>query len=184
MRLYGKRRAAFQRVISEYGPGLYRTAYRLTGCQSEADDLFQELLLKLFRQMPHWLAISHPRPWFMRVLYNLHIDRCRKDSRTPGMAESSRHPDSDRIDCEPSPERGPADALVCHQRQQRIRAALAVLSPEQRALVVLYFMEGYKLKELSSLLDLPLGSVKSRLHRAKERLKSKLDMEPFADNLR
>ena len=75
----------------------------------------------------------------------------------------------------------PPDALHEKSRQSdRVLQALSTLSPDQRALVVLHLIEGFTLEELTAVLDLPLGTIKSRLHRTKNTLKKVLELEPFA----
>ena len=76
----------------------------------------------------------------------------------------------------------PDVALEGGERQQRILAALDELDPEQRALITLHLLEGYTLVEVAGIMDTPLGTLKSRLHRSKEKLKKSLILEPFSTN--
>jgi RNA polymerase sigma-70 factor (ECF subfamily) len=173
---------AFERAIAPHTRRLFRAAYRLTGTKTDAEDLFQELLIKLFQQMPQWSAMPQPEPWFMRVVYNLHIDSCRKKARTHGINDKTLHPEPEYLDQLVSTDFPPPDLVEATQRQRRILSALSRLDPDQRALVVLHLMQGHTLIEVAEIMALPLGTLKSRLHRTKAQLKQLLDLEPFSEN--
>ncbi len=175
---------AFERLARPYLTALYHSAYRLTGSSADAEDLLQELLFKLFRHFDQWRDLDDPRPWMKRVLYNLHIDLYRKRRRTHGINESTLDSEIYAIDQMASPGPSPAVQAEGDQQQRRILEALATLDPEQRALVTLHLIEGHTLEEVSSILDVPLGTLKSRLHRCKAQLKRRLELEPFSKNVR
>lgn len=156
----------FDALLRPHVPLLYRVAYRYTGRQEDAEDLVQDLLTKLYPRTTHLEAIDDLRPWLMRSLYNAFVDGVRRQRRAP--------------DTVPLPEeglQGEEDVAAGAQRQE-LRAALvsamAALSPEHRAVVVLHLIEGHSLTELKSMLDLPIGTLKSRLHRAKAQLREVL----------
>ena len=149
---------------------LYRLAWRLTGRKAEAEDLFQELLIKAFDKLDDLVGIEQPGPWLARVMYNLFIDERRRfarrrlhtieDGQLPGDgleglpgAENPVH-DNERIDT-----------------IRRLDTALSQLSDEHRLIVLLHDAEGYKMTEIQALTGIPLGTVKSRLHRARSRLR-------------
>ena len=177
-------KTAFERSTRPHLTTLYHSAYRLTGSSADAEDLLQELLFKLFRQFDQWRDLDNPKPWMQRVLYNLHIDLYRKRRRTHGVNERTLDSDAHAIDELENPEPSPALQAEGEQQQQRILEALAALGPEQRALVTLHLIEGHTLEEVSAILDVPLGTLKSRLHRCKAQLKRTLQLEPFPENVR
>lgn len=170
----------FEERIRPYAKSCYQTAYRLTGSRSDTEDLVQELFIKLYQQFDQWAAMEEPIGWIKRVLYNLHVDLYRKKARTHGINEQTRNDEEGVLDRLVSGGASPEDAAQSSQKQERLLAALSQLDGEQRALVTLHLLEGYTLEEASTLLDTPLGTLKSRLHRSKAQLKKLLKLQPFS----
>lgn len=152
---------------------LYRLAYRFTGNRPDAEDLVQDLLVKLYPRRAELAGIEHLQPWLVRALYNLFIDTVRRAGRNPLAAASG---DDALPGLEDVPQRAPEDLLL----QQQLERALLELNPDQRSLIVLHDIEDYTLQELEQLMDTPIGTLKSRLHRARARLRGRLAMEPSA----
>ena len=115
--------------------------------------------------------------WLARSLYNLFIDSTRKDKRDPlhGAEEEEKLKEYSSLHQEPD------EALENAQLQQQLLRALATLNHDQRALIGLHDMEGYTLQEIEKLINTPLGTLKSRLHRARQQLREQLSMEPFSN---
>ncbi len=174
MKSTGGAKDAFEREVHPYLTPLFRTAYRLAGTRTDAEDLVQEVLIRLYREFSRWLTMDQRQGWLIRVLYNLHIDNCRKKARTLGVDEKTLDADDTRLDRLASPEATPAEELDADRRQRRILAALWSLQPDHRALAVLHLMEGY-----AGAGGHAVGTLKSRLHRCKAQLKKQLAMEPF-----
>ncbi|MEX2365227.1 MAG: RNA polymerase sigma factor [Pseudohongiellaceae bacterium] len=172
----------FESLLIPHADACYKTAYRLTGTREDAEDLVQELFIKLYKQFDQWCELEDPAAWIKRVLYNLHIDRYRKKSRTHGFNEKTLCTEDQALDKLESSLPSPAITTENHQRQQRILAALDRLDAEQRLLVTLHLLEGYTLKEIAHRLDTPVGTLKSRLHRCKAQLKNDLNLQPFSKN--
>jgi RNA polymerase sigma-70 factor (ECF subfamily) len=179
-----KRRKAvsFEEAIRPYLAPLMRYAGRLTGGPDDAEDLVQELLLALYRKNIRLQDLDDPRSWLLKSLYNQFIDFTRKQSRNPGIpnAESFEVQMRDYSDESSRSEQLAEQADL----QRQIQRALALLNPEQRALIVLHDMEGFTLNELVPVLEAPLGTLKSRLHRARDVLRKGILMEPFSESQR
>jgi RNA polymerase sigma-70 factor, ECF subfamily len=167
------RSATFERLIRPHLDRLYRFAWRLTGSKAEAEDLFQDVLVKLFGKLDELVDIEKPGSWISRVLYNHFIDNRRRFARQrlvsvdegqlpPGGVDSMPGPDSPERDAER------ADNII------RLDKALAELSEEHRLVVLLHDAEGYKFKEIQEITGDPVGTLKSRLHRARARLRELL----------
>ena len=181
---FGRTRTAaskFEDLLRPQVEYLYRLAWRFTGSVADAEDLVQDVLLKLYPRTRELLDIERLRPWLAKVLYRQYIDFFRKRARSPlvELAADSEGED-DPLDTLPALEDGPEDHAERSRLRERILAALKRLSPEQRAVVTMHDVEGYSLEELETILETPLGTLKSRLHRARRRLRALLPMEPFS----
>lgn len=149
---------------------MYRLAWRLTGQKSEAEDLFQELLIKAYGKLDDLVKINAPGSWLCRIMYNLFIDERRRFARRRMHTVEEGELSGDGLAGLP----GSDDPVWNNERReqiQRLDAALSLLSDEHRIIVLLHDTEGYKLSEIHELTGLPIGTIKSRLHRARARLR-------------
>jgi len=167
---------AFERLVRPHFDRLYRLAWRLTGSKAEADDLFQELLIKAFGMLDELVKIDKPGSWLSRVMYNLFIDEKRRFARRRLHTVEEGEMAGDGL----AGLAGGDDPVYDNQRLEKIRrleTALAQLSDEHRIVVLLHDTEGYKLAEIQELTGTPVGTVKSRLHRARARLREILSAD-------
>ncbi len=167
------RQPAFERMVRPHLDRLYRLAWRLTGRKAEAEDLFQELLIKAYGKLDELARIDEPGSWLSRVMYNLFIDERRRFARRRLHTVHEGELVGEGIANMPGTENPVRDS----ERLDAIRAleaALSELSDEHRIVVLLHDSEGYKLKEIQELTGLPVGTIKSRLHRARARLRDML----------
>jgi RNA polymerase sigma-70 factor (ECF subfamily) len=170
---------SFEALLRPHVDYLYRLAFRFCGNRDDAEDLVQDLLIKLYDRREEIAALDKPRPWLARALYRLYVDRWRRAERSPIVAvEDVDLPEED------APARpGPATELESHWTRERLQTALQALNPDQRALLMLHDVEGYTLSELEEVLATPIGTLKSRLHRARAAMRGQL-MEPLSDGER
>jgi len=166
----------FERVVRPHFDRLYRLAWRLTGSKAEAEDLFQELLIKAFGMLDQIVKIEEPGSWLCRVMYNLFVDQHRRFTRQRmHLVDEGHLPGQGIADLA-----GDLDPVADNERIEKFRvldAALAQLSEEHRIIVLLHDTEGYKLTEIEELTGTPVGTIKSRLHRARARLRQILSEE-------
>ena len=160
----------FERLVRPHFDRLYRLAWRLEGQKAEAEDLFQELLIKAYGMLDELVEIDEPGSWLSRVMYNLFIDEQRRFSRRRMRIVEEGRLGGEGLDSFAGNENPPADAAR-DQTIQRLDRALDQLSDEHRIVVLLHDTEGYKLREIELLTGVPVGTVKSRLHRARARLR-------------
>ncbi len=164
--------ANFERIVRPHFDRLYRLAWRLTGGKAEAEDLFQELLVKAFQKLDELVEINEPGSWLSRVMYNLFIDEKRRFARRRlHMVEEGQLPGEGLQGLAGSDSDNPATDNERLERLACLDAALQQLSDEHRIVVLLHDTEGYKLAEIEELTGVPVGTVKSRLHRARSRLR-------------
>ncbi|NOX69009.1 MAG: RNA polymerase sigma factor [Gammaproteobacteria bacterium] len=160
----------FERLLRPHMDRLYRLAFRLTHNKAEAEDLFQDVLTKSFGRLDDLQAVRDPGPWLNRVLYNHFVDNKRRYARQRLVTvEEGCLP-------EQSVEAFAGNSSPVHDVERlddimQLESALAMLSDEHRTVVLLHDSEGYKISEIQSLTGDPIGTIKSRLHRARARLR-------------
>lgn len=167
---------AFEKLVRPHFDRLYRLAWRLTGQKAEAEDLFQELLIKAYGKLDDMIEIDEPGPWLCRVMYNLFIDERRRFARRRLQTVAEGELAGDGLAALP----GSNETAMEHEQYERLKmldAALSELSDEHRLIVMLHDAEGYKMIEIQELMGIPIGTVKSRLHRARARLREILSAD-------
>ncbi|MFI2811181.1 RNA polymerase sigma factor [Microbulbifer sp. JSM ZJ756] len=163
----------FESLLGPHTDSLFRRAYHLTQSRSDAEELLQDLLLKLYEDSPRLAEIRDVKSWAMRALYNLYVDGWRREVRQPELHSieqltetGERLPPCDQ----PDPLAQASSAQDC----RRLRSALMKLNVEHRSIVVMHDIEGHSLPEIARQLDIALGTLKSRLHRARQNLREQL----------
>jgi RNA polymerase sigma-70 factor (ECF subfamily) len=164
---------AFERYVLPEIEVLLRVANSLTRNHAEAEDLVQDTLLRAYRGINGFDG-QHPRAWLLTILRNTHINRNRR--RRP---ELLRDPDAatDRMISAASDER--TDAGVDDEIDVEIIRALESLDEPFRRVVELVDIDGLTYAEAAEILDVPVGTVMSRLHRARSRIRGRLDRVGF-----
>lgn len=183
--LFANRRARqFEKLLRPHLSALYRYACRLTGSGHDAEDLVQDLLFHLYEKQTAIEDLDNPQTWLLKVLYRRFIDWQRKSRRTPTMLNDEQ---SDEI-LAGLPHENPTPDQQLHQNQvQRdLGIALSQLNQDQRILILLHDVEGFTLQELQKVLGIPVGTLKSRLHRGRQQLRELYadDREPFDSSRR
>lgn len=155
-------------IVEEHSARVYRLAYRLTGNRQDAEDLTQDVFIRVFRSLDTYEPGNFPG-WLHRITTNLFLDRVRRKSRLrmDGFGEGAE----DRLlSAEILPESAVHDANF----DPDIEAAMASLSDEFRVAVVLCDVEGLSYEEISDVLGIKLGTVRSRIHRGRTQLRAAL----------
>ena len=158
----------FRSLLAPHMDALFRAAWRLTGRADEAEDLVQELLVRLYPKTHQMRQVEQLRPWLKKALYRQFIDLERKKARRPeNFLDASDFQMDDLQGEAPDPE------LMAQRagNRQRLRAALQTLDPESRALVLMHLVEGYSLAELEETFQVSKQTLKTRLRRSKNQLK-------------
>lgn len=176
--------AEFERLLREHVSALYRSAYRWTGSVDRAEDLVQELLVRLYPRLAELRELDRVRPWAMRVMYRIFIDQLRRERGSPVQFGADSEPADSTADgrhdgyIDPSP--GPAELVERGISEAHIVAAWEQLGEEHRLVLSMHDIEDYSLPELSQIMEVPIGTLKSRLHRARAKLRDLLAMERFS----
>ncbi len=169
----------WEELVRDHGARVYRLAYRLTGNPHDAEDLTQDVFVRVFRSL-HRFQPGTFEGWLHRITTNLFLDgaRRRQKIRFDGLADGS----AERL---PSSWPNPSDQLADADLDHDVAAALSALPPEFRAAVVLCDIEGLSYEEISQVLDIKIGTVRSRIHRGRAQLRSALaHRRPTGERLR
>ena len=163
--------AAFlERAMTEYGKATYNFAFRLTGNESDARDLTQDAFIRVYRAWRSFAPGTSFLSWIYRIVTNLHRDELRR--------RKGRYQEEIPEDNAPQEFSGqrplavtPIDDYVERQIGEPLSKALALLSPDQRQVLVLADVEEYSYQEIAEIMGCSIGTVRSRLHRARALLR-------------
>ena len=172
------RRQRFETLAYPHMDALYRTALRLTRNAFDAEDLVQEVYLRAFRFLDKFEEGTNFKAWIFRVLTNTFINDYRKRARTPQHLEFEDHAEASTAALEPMGDYIPqAQGLNLKYAElfgDEVNAALQTLSDEFRLVIILCDVEGFAYKEIAKILGIPMGTVMSRLSRARAQLQKLL----------
>ena len=167
---------AFNQLVLKYQDRVFDAVYRLTGEYADAQDLAQECFVKAFTGIKEFRGHSSFYTWLFRIAVNGALSRRRSDSRrerhVSGRYETPEELGLAAID---GGEVEPVQAVQQQEERTAVVEALRRLDPEQRAVIVLKDIEGADYERLSEILQCPRGTVKSRLHRARQALRAELE---------
>ncbi len=169
----------FARLLAQHQDKLYRVAYRMAGHHEDAQDLLQDALLEAFRSFKRFQQGTYFDKWLYRIMTNTFIDRQRRGKRV-GRIESLDAPQNGGED-DPAPAREVADwssdpaRVALHETfDEPVQRALDNLPPEFRMVLILSDVEEFSYEEISEMMGTPVGTVRSRLHRARGAVKLSL----------
>jgi RNA polymerase sigma-70 factor (ECF subfamily) len=172
-------RVRFEEEALEFADQVYRVARRLVGSREEAEDLVQETYARAFRSWRSFTPGTNLRAWLLRILTNLNVDRGRKVQRSPDLQPLE---ENDYFLANKLVESGGEGALdqervVEQLSQDSIVGALSALPHDFRDVVVLVDIGEFSYADAAQILDIPIGTVMSRLHRGRRLLKQRLAEE-------
>ena len=169
--------ANFERDAMEYAPQLYSAALRMTRNPADAEDIVQETYLKAYRAYNTFQEGTNLKAWLYRILTNTYINRYRKQQRRPAEVELGELQDLylfKRLGEVSGAERSTEESVLDSMVDSDIKAALESLPERFRLPVLLADVEGFSYKEIAEIVDVPIGTVMSRLHRGRKALQKKL----------
>lgn len=166
---------AFNGLVLAYQGLAYNVAYRIMGDPHSSADATQEAFVSAYRNIRSFRGGSF-RPWLMRIVTNACYDELRRRKRRPAISVEAMEPSADGADPEEVGALGvesgtPESAVEEHQLAEAIQDCINRLSTEYRMVVVLVDVQGYDYREASQAMDKPLGTIKSRLARARLQLR-------------
>jgi RNA polymerase sigma-70 factor (ECF subfamily) len=171
--------AAFELMVDRHQGRAYRLASSILGNEADARDVSQDAFIRLYESAGRFDGRSRFSTWFYRILVNLCIDHQRKNrwwKRMAPLASPGDDPDERAFD-PPSSEAGPEDEAMLKQSISRLRPALAKLSPQQRAAVLLQTQEGFTSREIGEVLRCSEATARVHVHRGIAQLRKLIASE-------
>jgi RNA polymerase sigma-70 factor, ECF subfamily len=173
--------AAYRVLLERYERPVFSICIRMVRNREEAQDLAQEAFMKVFAMLDRYNPAYAFSSWLFKITSNLCIDSIRKRRidtlpmdqpvETPGGSEYARQYES--------PDDDPEGVYVKNEKMQQLSEAVDALPPHYRLMIVLRHQQDLSYEEIAETLEVPLGTVKARIHRAREMLKSKLAGQDF-----
>ena len=167
-------RARFEEEVLELSDQVYRVARRLVPTREEAEDLVQDTYARAFRSWRSYTPGTNLRAWLMRILTNLNIDRGRRDQRTPDTRPMEEGDYFLYNKLEETAGLEDEERIVERLSQDSVVRALSQVPRDFRDVIVLVDIGDFSYQEAAQILDIPIGTVMSRLHRGRRVLKSEL----------
>jgi RNA polymerase sigma-70 factor (ECF subfamily) len=165
---------AWEELVQRHTRRIYNLCYRFTGRSHEAEDLTQEVFLRVYRTLASYKALHGGfTTWMTSVTRNLLIDHYRRTKKD--RVTSSIDDEESNIGERPSPGRRPDQLAVASELSGKVQKALALLSPDLREAVILRDLQGLEYREIQDVLQVPEGTVKSRINRGRIELARMLE---------
>lgn len=175
------RDAAFRELIRRYERPVFSLVLRLVEDRDTAADIAQVTFVKVLSHLDHYRAEFKFSSWLFKIAHNTALDHLRRRSLPTVRLEGARPGDATGGEGEGArlqvadAAAGPLDQLVARELGDQIERAIATLRPEYRTCILLRHVEGRSYEEIASTLDLPLGTVKTYIHRARQELRRALE---------
>ena len=165
---------AFDVLVRKWEHRVFNLIYRIVGDFETAEDIRQEVFIRIYKSAKQYRPRGQFKTWLYRIAVNCSINEVRKRERRQTLPLSISHDDGEQQKLEdviPDHNPGPDEVIQCNEIAEHIQGALLRLSNEQRAVIVMKHYEGLKFREIASVLDCPLGTVKSRMHQGLEQMR-------------
>lgn len=169
-------REAFEEIVELYKNKIYQLGYRMLGNRLEAEDITQEAFLRVYSNISRYDHNHKFSTWIFRIATNLCIDRLRKRKMVysldqevtgaEGLDFYSQIPDQKL--------KNPEDEVITIELQQQVQQAIDRLPVQYKSIMILRYLQDLSLQEISDIVDLPVTTVKTRVHRGREALKKLL----------
>jgi RNA polymerase sigma-70 factor (ECF subfamily) len=162
--------AAFGRLVELYQDRLYNSLLRVVGSAEDAGDIVQDAFVQAYVKLDTFRGSSAFYTWLYRIAFNLAMSHARRGRKTVSLDGIKALVGSEPVDHQPAPEAG----LEQNEQVELVHAALAELSTEYRTILVLREIDGCRYEEIAEIFGLPVGTVRSRLFRARLALRDQL----------
>lgn len=164
---------AFEQLVTRYEIKVYTIAYRYTGNYNDASDLAQEALIRVYRSIHGFRGDSSFLTWLYRVVTNVCKDELRRRAKEKNVSMDEMEESGKAAGVSPE-SKTPEETVLHREWQEEVQQILNSLSEEHRTVVIMRDIQGYSYEEIAFFLECSLGTVKSRLNRARTILKDRL----------
>jgi RNA polymerase sigma-70 factor (ECF subfamily) len=171
-------RSAIDQLVAKYQVRAYQYAYRLTGNQDDASDLVAEAFVRVYTALPRFRKDSRFTTWLFRIVTNCFLDQKKKEKRRPTSQLEDAWVGAEAVTTIAERE-SPVESSERVERDEIMQQAIEQLPDNQRVMIVMFHMENLSYEDIAANLGLPIGTVKSRLNRARLALREILD--PYAE---
>jgi RNA polymerase sigma-70 factor (ECF subfamily) len=174
---------AFRLLVERHSRSIFRVVYRMTGSWQDSEEIVQETFLRAYKNLERFELRSNFGTWLYRIAVNRTLDllgskKVQIASKGAYQISDSPDPEADREVQVPAPLPGPDRVLISGEIKQRVRQAMALLTPAERVAFTMRHMEGQSIEEISLALNLKASAAKNCVFRAVQKLRRQL--EPFA----
>ena len=167
---------AFDEIVALHQNRIYNLCYWMLNDPDDASDAAQDAFVRAYRSLGHFRGECAFGTWLHRIAVNVCLDASRRRKRTPTPFSTLESDDEPTREQEPTaPGDAPHEISNRHERRRAVHEAMLELSEHHRTVLVLLDIEGHSYEEAAAMLELPLGTVKSRLNRARLALRDKLE---------
>jgi RNA polymerase sigma-70 factor (ECF subfamily) len=163
-------RDAFGKLVTRYQDRLYNTLLRVVGTHEDAADAAQDAFVQAYTKLDSFRGASRFYTWLYRIAMNVALSRRRRRRPTASIDHAKEAAGEEPADVA----EGPEDMVLSQERIEHVQSALGGLGDEHRTILVLREIEGCAYEEIAEILDLPVGTVRSRIFRARVQLKERL----------
>ncbi len=167
---------AFAEIVGLYQDKLFHMSYRMLYSKQEAEDVVQDTFLRVYRNLDRFDPALKFSTWIYRIATNLCIDRLRRRKPSYSLdAESSDHEGLDGYSMMPSDHKTPESEMIITDTQRIIREAMESLPPKYKTIMMLRYMQDLSLQEIGDIINMPVTTIKTRVHRGRDLLRKKLE---------
>ncbi|BCV25345.1 RNA polymerase sigma factor [Gelria sp. Kuro-4] len=167
---------AFATLVERYQGKIYNLAYRLLGNADDAGEMAQEVFCRAYVKLGEFRGEASFSTWLYRIAHNICYDELRRRRRRPVVSLEAETESGTRLEVS-APQPGPAELCARQAVRERLQQLIATLPPDQRTALVLRDIQDLSYEEMAQVLQCSLGTVKSRLNRARRTLRDKLNAE-------
>ncbi|HEY0759408.1 MAG TPA: sigma-70 family RNA polymerase sigma factor [Acidisarcina sp.] len=171
----------FEAVVEQHGPMVFRTLLRLIGSREHLEDLAQEVFLRLYRALPSFRGEALVSTYLYRIIVNVAQDEWKRRSREDEPLRSITDEDEGWGDRLPHPSRNAEEQLQDSEFAAIVEAHLQSLSAVERSVLVLYHQEERSYQQIAQALQMPIGTVRTHLHRARKKLRERVERQALQE---
>ncbi|WP_054709002.1 RNA polymerase sigma factor SigW [Bacillus sp. JCM 19041] len=166
---------AFAELVDLYKDKVYQVAYRMVGHAQEAQDVAQEAFLRAYTNLDKYDTTRKFSTWLFRIATNVAIDRLRKRKPDFYLQETVKGTENMTYESQlAATDDLPEEQVVQMELQEWIQSEINELPPKYRTAIILKYIEDLSLKEISEIMDMPVATVKTRIHRGREALRKRM----------